>query len=116
MNFTKLPNSARSENAPVKMNSEMKNMSTLLILALLCSVELVSSTQSAETGKDCCMRYETKRVPLSMVVSFFRTSSSCAKPAIVFVTKRGRKICMNPSDAFVSSQVDELDRRSTLHQ
>ncbi|KAI1890072.1 hypothetical protein AGOR_G00169450 [Albula goreensis] len=95
------------------MNSEMKNMSTLLILALLCSVELVSSFHSAETGKDCCMRYETKRVPLAMVVSFFRTSSSCPKPAFVFVTKRGKRICVDPSDAFVSSQAARLASRPT---
>ncbi|KAI1890071.1 hypothetical protein AGOR_G00169440 [Albula goreensis] len=95
------------------MNSEFKNMSTLLILALLCSVELVSSSQSAETGKDCCMRYETKRVPLAKVVSFYRTSSSCAKPAIVFVTEAGRHICLDPSDAFVNTQAVKIARRST---
>ncbi|KAI1890074.1 hypothetical protein AGOR_G00169470 [Albula goreensis] len=95
------------------MNSEMKNMSTLLIMALLCSVELVSSSQSAETGKDCCMRYETKRVPLAMVVSFYRTSSSCAKPAFVFVTKRGKHICVDPSTAWVNSHVTAVGKRST---
>ncbi|KAJ8394905.1 hypothetical protein AAFF_G00040280 [Aldrovandia affinis] len=93
----------------------MKNTSTLLILVLLCSVELVFSGPVAiETGHKCCMKYETRRIPVAKVVRYYKTSSSCAKAALVFVTERGKHICVDPSDSFVSSQASRMGSRLTM--
>ncbi|XP_035273437.1 C-C motif chemokine 3-like 1 isoform X2 [Anguilla anguilla] len=93
------------------MNPAMK-LSALLIVVLLGSLELVSSDKDSGVGADCCTRYERKRIPLSMVVSWHETSSSCAKAAVVFVTKRGKHICVNPSEGWVRSHMTQVDSRS----
>uniref|UniRef100_A0A0E9TTV1 Chemokine interleukin-8-like domain-containing protein n=1 Tax=Anguilla anguilla TaxID=7936 RepID=A0A0E9TTV1_ANGAN len=43
------------------MNPAMK-LSTLLIVVLLGSLELVSSEKGSDTGADCCTKYETKKI------------------------------------------------------
>ncbi|XP_035273435.1 C-C motif chemokine 4-like [Anguilla anguilla] len=93
------------------MNTAMK-MSALLILVLLGSLELVSSAESANEGAVCCTSYATKKIPLAMVVSWHKTSSSCAKAAYVFVTKRGKRICVDPTDGWVRSHAARVDSRS----
>uniref|UniRef100_A0A0E9XZX3 Chemokine interleukin-8-like domain-containing protein n=1 Tax=Anguilla anguilla TaxID=7936 RepID=A0A0E9XZX3_ANGAN len=47
-----------------------------------------------------------------MVVSWHKTSSSCAKAAYVFVTKRGRLICVDPTHSWVRSHAAKVDSRS----
>ncbi|XP_036399082.1 C-C motif chemokine 3-like 1 [Megalops cyprinoides] len=92
----------------------MKNMSALLILVLLCSLQLVSSGPIAPgTGSDCCPKYDNKKIPLAKVVSYYRTRSTCAKPAVVFVTEAGRRFCVDPSESWVSSHASKVDSRST---
>ncbi|XP_064191989.1 uncharacterized protein LOC135255141 isoform X5 [Anguilla rostrata] len=93
------------------MNTAMK-MSALLIVMLLGSLELVSSDKDSWVGADCCTRYERKRIPLPMVVSWHETSSSCAKAAVVFVTKRGTRICVDPTHDWVRSHAAQVDSRS----
>ncbi|XP_035273442.1 C-C motif chemokine 3-like 1 [Anguilla anguilla] len=90
------------------MNTAMK-LSALLILVLLCSLELVSSDKASDVGANCCPRYDkTKKIPLAMVVSWHKTSSSCAKAAYVFVTKRGRRICVDPTHSWVKSHAAQV--------
>ncbi|KAG5848762.1 hypothetical protein ANANG_G00102860 [Anguilla anguilla] len=43
-----------------------------------------------------------------MVVSWHKTSSSCAKAAYVFVTKRGRSICVDPTHGWVKSHAAQV--------
>ncbi|KAG7468486.1 hypothetical protein MATL_G00143250 [Megalops atlanticus] len=106
--------SALCIQAPVNMKTEMKNMSALLILVLLCSLQLVSSAPEAtRVGSECCVKYDNKRIPLAKVVSYYRTSSTCAKPAVVFVTEAGKKVCMDPTASWVNSHASKVDKRST---
>ncbi|XP_035273441.1 C-C motif chemokine 3-like [Anguilla anguilla] len=95
------------------MNTAMK-LSTLLILVLLGSLELVSSGPlGINTGSNCCPDIKKgPKIPLAMVVSYHKTSSSCAKAAVVFVTKRKRRICVNPSEEWVRSHMTHVDSRS----
>ncbi|KAJ8281370.1 hypothetical protein GJAV_G00066880 [Gymnothorax javanicus] len=94
------------------MNTKTRHSSVLVLLVLFCCLQPVFLTEGSRTGKKCCMMYDTKRIPLAMVVSFYQTSSSCSKKAIVFVTKRDRHICVNPADAWVMSQTAVVERRS----
>ncbi|XP_035273440.1 C-C motif chemokine 17-like [Anguilla anguilla] len=93
------------------MNTALK-LSALLILVLLGSLERVSSAAGSGTGADCCISYDKKKIPLARVVSWHKTSSSCAKKAYVFVTKRGRSICVDPTDAWVKRHAAQVDSRS----
>ncbi|XP_061101964.1 C-C motif chemokine 3-like 1 [Conger conger] len=92
------------------MNPKM-NLSALLIV-LLFSLGLVSSAPLAiSTGNTCCPSTQKAKIPLKQIVSYYNTSSSCALPALVFVTKLGKHWCVNPADGWVKSHAAAVDRR-----
>ncbi|XP_064191994.1 C-C motif chemokine 17-like [Anguilla rostrata] len=96
------------------MNTAMK-LSALLILVLLGSLELVSSAEGANAGADCCTKYDKTKIPLAMVVSWHKTSSRCAKAAYVFVTQRGKRICVDPTHGWVRSHAAQVPGTSKMN-
>nr|XP_023697463.1 C-C motif chemokine 3-like [Paramormyrops kingsleyae] len=90
----------------------MKTLPAVLFLVLFCSVQLVYSNAPG-LAFDCCVDYYNKRIPLSQIVSFYETSSSCPQKGLVFVTNRNRSFCVNPEEAWVSTHVSKLDNRKT---
>uniref|UniRef100_A0A670JPH3 Chemokine interleukin-8-like domain-containing protein n=1 Tax=Podarcis muralis TaxID=64176 RepID=A0A670JPH3_PODMU len=55
----------------------------------------------------CCPRYNHKPFPRSIVKSFFRTSSHCNRPAVVFhLKKKNRKACADPSKEWVQKTLN----------
>ncbi|XP_074870233.1 C-C motif chemokine 4-like [Carettochelys insculpta] len=53
----------------------------------------------------CC----SLTIPLRFLVGYFDSDSTCSQPAVVFVTKKGHKICANPNEAWVRQNVNFLD-------
>uniref|UniRef100_A0A3B3T392 Chemokine interleukin-8-like domain-containing protein n=1 Tax=Paramormyrops kingsleyae TaxID=1676925 RepID=A0A3B3T392_9TELE len=92
----------------------MKTLPAVLFLVLFCSVhECLFSIDAPGLAFDCCVDYYNKRIPLSQIVSFYETSSSCPQKGLVFVTNRNRSFCVNPEEAWVSTHVSKLDNRKT---
>uniref|UniRef100_A0A3B1IS50 C-C motif chemokine n=1 Tax=Astyanax mexicanus TaxID=7994 RepID=A0A3B1IS50_ASTMX len=61
---------------------------------------------------DCCFQLTTvKKIPLKMVVSYTETHTDCAVKAIILLTKKGKKFCVDPDAEWVKSHVAALDRR-----
>ncbi|KAI2582471.1 C-C motif chemokine ligand 23 [Homo sapiens] len=50
------------------------------------------------TSADCCISYTPRSIPCSLLESYFETNSECSKPGVIFLTKKGRRFCANPSD------------------
>ncbi|KFQ31144.1 PREDICTED: C-C motif chemokine 3-like [Merops nubicus] len=78
----------------------------LLLLAASCS-----QTFAGPAGPDlpiCCFSYTQQRLPRKLIRRFYSTSTSCTLPAIVFITKKGRQVCANPSDTWVQSYLQNL--------
>ncbi|XP_044106431.1 C-C motif chemokine 15 [Neovison vison] len=44
---------------------------------------------------DCCSSY-TQRIRCANMKDFFKTSSSCSRPGVIFLTKKERRICADP--------------------
>uniref|UniRef100_A0A3B3QTW1 Chemokine interleukin-8-like domain-containing protein n=1 Tax=Paramormyrops kingsleyae TaxID=1676925 RepID=A0A3B3QTW1_9TELE len=86
----------------------MKTLPAVLFLVLLCSVECMFFADIPSLSDSCCVDYYNKRIPLNQIVSFYETSSSCPKRALVFVTKRNQHFCLNPEEAWVSNHVSNL--------
>ncbi|XP_020818998.2 C-C motif chemokine 13-like [Phascolarctos cinereus] len=61
------------------------------------------------TPEKCCFEYTNKKIPLKLLVSYKKTSSMCAKEAVIFVTKRGLNLCANPKDQWVQHLMKNLD-------
>ncbi|KAL6480770.1 hypothetical protein MHYP_G00118030 [Metynnis hypsauchen] len=90
----------------------MRILSALLVLLLLCSLQLTSSAPLALEDPSCCLRLTHMKIPLAQVVSYTRMSSDCHLKAIVFHTKKGKKICVDPDTVWVSSHVAAVEKRS----
>uniref|UniRef100_K9IGE4 C-C motif chemokine n=1 Tax=Desmodus rotundus TaxID=9430 RepID=K9IGE4_DESRO len=59
----------------------------------------------------CCFSFISRRIPLDFVAGYYLTGSQCPTPGVVFLTKRGRHICANHSDAWVQKYVKQLKRQ-----
>ncbi|XP_054989899.1 C-C motif chemokine 23 isoform X2 [Sorex araneus] len=57
---------------------------------------------------ECCFKFATRVLPLRLIDTFYKTSSQCARPGIIFITKRGNLICANPSDRWVQKHIKNL--------
>uniref|UniRef100_A0A8C8SC51 C-C motif chemokine n=1 Tax=Pelusios castaneus TaxID=367368 RepID=A0A8C8SC51_9SAUR len=56
----------------------------------------------------CCFSYTARQIPQSMVRGYYETSSKCSLPAIVFITKKGRNVCADPTDFWVGGYMKNL--------
>uniref|UniRef100_UPI0000F215A1 chemokine (C-C motif) ligand 39, duplicate 1 precursor n=1 Tax=Danio rerio TaxID=7955 RepID=UPI0000F215A1 len=94
----------------------MRSLMFLLVLVLFCSLQDTSSAMEATISANsvCCEGFTHKKIPLSKIVSHHLTTSNCAKKFIVFTTKAGKKICVDPENTFVKRQVAELDSRTRV--
>ncbi|NXK46786.1 CCL4 protein, partial [Chauna torquata] len=82
-----------------------------VVLALLLIAASCSQTSSAPVGPDhpsCCFSYTSRKLPQRLVLRYYSTSTSCSLPAVVFITKKGREVCANPSDAWVQSYLQNV--------
>uniref|UniRef100_A0A286ZQ00 C-C motif chemokine n=1 Tax=Sus scrofa TaxID=9823 RepID=A0A286ZQ00_PIG len=81
-------------------------------LAVLLPTEALSSHISlwpfVSIPPDCCLAYTTRRIPRKLVQDYYKTSSYCSKPGIIFQTKKGRQICANPEEAWVQEYIIDL--------
>ncbi|XP_077066010.1 monocyte chemotactic protein 1B-like [Siphateles boraxobius] len=88
-------------------------MRNLMFLLLLSFIHLTSSSPLAlEVISTCCFQFSSIKIPLSRVVSFYRTSSSCPTQAVVFRTVIGREICVHPKTFWVSDHVAKVNNRN----
>ncbi|NXB40172.1 CCL3 protein, partial [Eulacestoma nigropectus] len=49
----------------------------------------------------CCTTYISRPIPLRMISLAYWTSHFCQKPAVVLVTRKGRKVCADPKAHWV---------------
>ncbi|XP_059526466.1 C-C motif chemokine 3-like [Myotis daubentonii] len=83
------------------------------LAVLLCTMALCSQVLSAPAGADtptaCCFTYAARPIPRTYIVDYFETSSQCSKSGVIFQTRRGRQVCVNPSEDWVQEYVADLE-------
>ncbi|KAA0724545.1 C-C motif chemokine 22 CC chemokine STCP-1 MDC(1-69) [Triplophysa tibetana] len=91
----------------------MRHLMTLLFLVIFCCLQLTTSAPVAsELAKsNCCFEFSNAQIPLRRVKSYYWTSDSCLKRAIVFQTDK-KKICVDPDTTWVSSHMAKVDTRA----
>ncbi|KAM9210628.1 C-C motif chemokine 16 [Dugong dugon] len=87
------------------------SMAALLLLFLTFTTISASHSQSkipesVNQRVTCCLKYHEKVLPRKLVVGYTK-ALSCHLPAIIFITKRNREICANPSDKWVQEYVKD---------
>uniref|UniRef100_A0A4W4E468 C-C motif chemokine n=1 Tax=Electrophorus electricus TaxID=8005 RepID=A0A4W4E468_ELEEL len=89
----------------------MRNLSALLFVLLLCSLQLVSSAPHGHTP-DCCTSVTDVKIPLKKVMSYTHTDSDCANKAIIFKMISGKEICVDPASDWVNDHMKAVDQRT----
>nr|XP_055048863.1 C-C motif chemokine 4-like [Misgurnus anguillicaudatus] len=92
----------------------MRHLMALMFLVIFCSLQLTSSAPvSSDLVKStCCYKFSNAQIPLKLVKSFYRTDSSCPKPAIVFQTEK-KMICVDPETSWVSKHIAKVNMKTT---
>ncbi|XP_013044721.1 C-C motif chemokine 4-like [Anser cygnoides] len=91
--------------------SDGKMKVSSVVLALLLVAASCSQTSSAPVGPDhptCCFSYTSHKLPKKLILRYYVTSTSCSLPALVFITKKGREVCANPSDTWVQRYLQNM--------
>ncbi|KTG33502.1 hypothetical protein cypCar_00025405 [Cyprinus carpio] len=68
----------------------------------------------AAAESKCCGEFTDVKIPVKLVTSYYRSSSNCARPAIVFQTKAVREFCVDPETPWVKSYIDKVDKRTSV--
>ncbi|XP_032018469.1 C-C motif chemokine 3-like 1 [Hylobates moloch] len=97
-------------------------VSTAALAILLCTMALCNqvfsapldlfspfSAVAADTPTACCFSYISRQIPQDVIADYFETSSQCSKPSVIFLTKRGRQVCADPSEEWVQKYVSDLE-------
>uniref|UniRef100_A0A670Z9K5 C-C motif chemokine n=1 Tax=Pseudonaja textilis TaxID=8673 RepID=A0A670Z9K5_PSETE len=56
----------------------------------------------------CCFDYVKRPLPETILKSFEQTEGRCSMPAVVFITKKDRRICADPSEQWVQDRMKYL--------
>ncbi|NWH23954.1 CCL3 protein, partial [Grus americana] len=53
----------------------------------------------------CCFSYQQRPVPRGLIASIYITSSSCAQPGVILVTKKKKELCTDPQAPWVQAHL-----------
>ncbi|XP_046883773.1 monocyte chemotactic protein 1B-like [Hypomesus transpacificus] len=91
----------------------MKLACALLLLSISC---LLMDTTSAQVNKvgSCCRKTFSMRIPLRMLGSYYvQDIAMCPIKAVVFVTVKDKRLCLDPKELWVKTAIDYLDKKNT---
>ncbi|MEE6515621.1 hypothetical protein FKM82_024521 [Ascaphus truei] len=81
-----------------------------VLLVVMCCSSILAAPIRADTPTSCCFSYAMKPLTRKNVLQYFVTSSRCSKPAVVFITIKGRQVCSDPGKSWVQNYMKMLDR------
>ncbi|NWV90587.1 CCL3 protein, partial [Machaerirhynchus nigripectus] len=80
----------------------MKVLAATLVTLLLLATCSPSEGHLDGVPTNCCISYQKRPIPRQLVSSIFVTSSSCAQPGVIVVTKKAKKVCADPQAPWVT--------------
>ncbi|XP_026147854.1 eotaxin-like [Mastacembelus armatus] len=85
----------------------------ILLLCILGAAMLSTVICNNSIGpEDCCFEFYPRRIKKELLVSYEMTDHRCARRAALFVTKKSRRICMDPSLSWVQNIMKAMDEKS----
>lgn len=57
---------------------------------------------------DCCVSYTPRNIRCVFMEDYIETSSACSRPAVIFVTKKGQRVCADPNNERVQKCKSDL--------
>ncbi|KAM6057748.1 PREDICTED: C-C motif chemokine 4-like [Chlamydotis macqueenii] len=92
----------------------MDGARVILLLAMLLTLSPCCSV-GFHSPVECCFGYRKLQLPVAYLMDFYRTSTDCFMPAVVFETKNRTKICTNPENSWVKKAIQNLQKRKRSH-
>uniref|UniRef100_A0AAR2K8V0 Chemokine (C-C motif) ligand 36, duplicate 1 n=1 Tax=Pygocentrus nattereri TaxID=42514 RepID=A0AAR2K8V0_PYGNA len=62
--------------------------------------------------KECCFSFYPRPIPVTAITEYKEMSHHCTRAGVVFTTKKGHRVCMDPSFWWVKRAMDIIDRRA----
>ncbi|XP_006872713.1 PREDICTED: lymphotactin [Chrysochloris asiatica] len=85
----------------------------LACLAICClSAYIVEGVGSEVPDRSICMSLHTRPLPVQKIKSY--TIKEGSLRAVIFITKRGLKICADPEAKWVKAAVKHVNKKSTV--
>ncbi|NXC27066.1 CCL3 protein, partial [Campylorhamphus procurvoides] len=56
----------------------------------------------------CCFTYHQRPIPRGLIASVYVTSSSCAHPGVIVVTKKKKQLCVDPREPWVQERLKQF--------
>ncbi|XP_077021234.1 C-C motif chemokine 16 [Tamandua tetradactyla] len=86
-------------------------MATLFLLILILTIPPAFQSQpripeSVNPEPVCCLKYHEKVLPRKLVAGFTK-ALNCHLPAIIFITRKNREVCANPSKNWVQEYIKD---------
>ncbi|XP_037400875.1 C-C motif chemokine 4 homolog [Pygocentrus nattereri] len=84
-----------------------------LLLGLLVILYLQSGAvgQNGNAPKECCFSFYTRPIPVADITQYEETRRDCPRAGVIFTTKRGVHVCVDPGFRWVKRAMDIIDRR-----
>ncbi|XP_008061660.1 C-C motif chemokine 16 [Carlito syrichta] len=78
----------------------------LVLITTSASYSKPKIPEAVNLSPTCCLKYNEKVLPRKLVMGY-RNALSCHLPAIIFVTKKNREVCTNPSNNWVQEYIKD---------
>ncbi|ELW56428.1 C-C motif chemokine 26 [Tupaia chinensis] len=85
-----------------------------VLLAVMLSIHLGAPTRGSDMAKSCCFHYNQKMLPFRWVHTYEFTRNSCPKQGVIFTTKRGKQVCVQPKEKWVQTYIALLRAQKQL--
>ncbi|KAM5258879.1 C-C motif chemokine 26 [Hipposideros larvatus] len=83
-------------------------MASVVLLVFILSVHLGAATRCCDMARYCCLQFSHKTLPCNWVRTYEVTRNSCPWKAVIFTTKKGKKVCARPKEKWVQKCISLL--------
>ncbi|KAL4006355.1 mitogen-activated protein kinase 8 interacting protein 1 [Sarotherodon galilaeus] len=83
----------------------------IILLCILGAVLLSAVNCNTRVGPvNCCFNLCPRRIKANLIQSYYLTDLRCPKPAVIFITKKSRSVCVDLSASWTQSIMKSLDQ------
>ncbi|NXY81862.1 CCL3 protein, partial [Alcedo cyanopectus] len=76
----------------------------------LTALSVCPSALADAVPSTCCFSYQQRMVPRSLLSAAYSTSSSCANPGVILVTKKKKLLCADPEMPWVRAHLQHFQK------
>ncbi|XP_073692093.1 C-C motif chemokine 13-like [Garra rufa] len=80
----------------------------LLVITFLQSAVMGNGVN---TPSECCFKFYGRKISVHKLDSYMETRMDCLKPGVIFVTKKGLRLCADPKLSWVRNVMKAVDDR-----